>query len=55
VVGRAAAAGLRVADLDTYRCRDDAFGPGLVLGYGNLADGQIEEAVALLAAAVAER
>jgi hypothetical protein len=28
--------------------------PGLVLGYGNLADGQIDEAMALLAAAVAD-
>jgi GntR family transcriptional regulator/MocR family aminotransferase len=52
VVGRAAAAGMRVADLDTYRCRADAVGPGLVLGYGNLADAQVEEAVALLAATV---
>jgi len=52
VVGRAAAAGVRVADLATYRVRDDATGPGLVLGYGNLADHQVEEAVALLAAAV---
>ena len=42
-----------VANLDTYRCRDDAIGPGLVLGYGNLADGQLDEAVALLATAVA--
>ena len=53
VVARAAAAGVRVANLDTYRCRADAVGPGLVLGYGNLADGQVEEAVALLAATVA--
>jgi GntR family transcriptional regulator/MocR family aminotransferase len=53
VVARAAAAGMRIANLDTYRCRDDAGGPGLVLGYGNLADGQVDEAVALLAAAVA--
>jgi GntR family transcriptional regulator / MocR family aminotransferase len=52
VVDRAAAAGMRVANLDTYRCRPDA-GPGLVLGYGNLADGQVEEAVALLAATAA--
>ena len=51
VVARAAAAGVRVANLDTYRVRDDAIGPGLVLGYGNLADGQVEEAVTLLAAA----
>jgi GntR family transcriptional regulator/MocR family aminotransferase len=53
VVARAAAAGMRVANLDTYRSRDDAIGPGLVLGYGNLADTQVEEAVALLAATVA--
>jgi GntR family transcriptional regulator/MocR family aminotransferase len=53
VVARAEAAGVRVANLDTYRVRADAAAPGLVLGYGNLADGQIEEAVTLLAAAVA--
>jgi len=52
VVGRVAAAGMRVANLDTYRCRDDAIGAGLVLGYGNLADAQVGEAVALLAATV---
>ena len=51
VVARAAAASVRVANLDTYRVRDDTIGPGLVLGYGNLADGQVEEAVTLLAAA----
>jgi GntR family transcriptional regulator / MocR family aminotransferase len=54
VVSRSATRGLRVANLDTYRVRDDAIGPGLVLGYGNLADGQVEEAVALLATTVAE-
>ena len=54
VVDRATAGGMRVANLDTYRRRDDAIGPGLVLGYGNLADGQVEEAVALLAAIVAD-
>ena len=54
VVSRATTGGMRVANLDTYRCRDDAIGPGLVLGYGNLADGQVEEAVALLAAVVAD-
>ena len=52
VVTRAASGGLRVANLATYRARDATRGPGLVLGYGNLADGQVEEAVALLAAAV---
>jgi GntR family transcriptional regulator / MocR family aminotransferase len=55
VVSRAAAGGMRVANLDTYRCRQDAIGPGLVLGYGNLADAQLDEAVALLAATVAAR
>jgi GntR family transcriptional regulator / MocR family aminotransferase len=54
VVGRAATRDMRVANLDTYRVRDDTFGPGLVLGYGNLADGQVEEAVALLATTLAE-
>jgi GntR family transcriptional regulator / MocR family aminotransferase len=54
VVRRSATGGMRVANLDTYRCRDDAIDPGLVLGYGNLADGQLDEAVALLAATVAE-
>jgi GntR family transcriptional regulator / MocR family aminotransferase len=52
VVARAAAAGIRVANLDAYRAGPDPATPGLVLGYGNLADGQVEEAVALLAAAV---
>jgi hypothetical protein len=33
---------MRVANLDTYRCRDHATGPGLVLDYGNLADGQAD-------------
>jgi hypothetical protein len=37
-----------VTDLDAYRWREAA-GSGLVLGYGNLADGQVDEAVALLA------
>jgi GntR family transcriptional regulator / MocR family aminotransferase len=54
VVARAAATGLRVASLDAYRVRPDAIAPGLVLGYGNLADGQLEEAVTFLATAVAE-
>ena len=54
VVSRAATRDVRVANLDTYRVGDDTFGPGLVLGYGNLADGQVEEAVALLATTLAE-
>ncbi len=54
VVDSAAANGVRVANLATYQSRNDAIGPGLVLGYGNLADPQIEEGVTLLASAVAE-
>ena len=54
VVSRAATRDVRVANLDTYRVGDDRFGPGLVLGYGNLADGQVEEAVSLLATTLAE-
>ena len=53
-VSRAATRDMRVANLDTYRVGDDTFGPGLVLGYGNLGDGQVEEAVALLATTLAE-
>jgi GntR family transcriptional regulator/MocR family aminotransferase len=51
VVRRAGAAGVRVANLDTYRFRPLPAAPGLVLGYGNLADHQVDEAVARLAAA----
>jgi GntR family transcriptional regulator / MocR family aminotransferase len=54
VVSRAATRGLRIANLDTYRCSDDAIGPGLVLDYGNLADSQLDEAVRLLATTLAE-
>ena len=52
VARRAAAAGVRVANLDTYRFRDLPEAPGLVLGYGNLADHRVDDAVARLAAAV---
>ncbi len=51
VVRRAAAAGVRVANLDTYRFRDLPEAPGLVIGFGNLADHQVDDAVARLAAA----
>jgi GntR family transcriptional regulator/MocR family aminotransferase len=54
VVARSEAAGLRVANLDTYRHRPDPTAPGLVLGYGNLADPHLAEAVAWLATIVAE-
>jgi GntR family transcriptional regulator/MocR family aminotransferase len=52
VVRRAAAAGVHVANLDTYRSIGLPQAPGLVLGYGNLADHQVDEAVARLASAV---
>ncbi|MGH3488269.1 MAG: PLP-dependent aminotransferase family protein [Actinopolymorphaceae bacterium] len=52
VVTRAAASGVRVADLDSYRLRPDPSAPALVLGYGNLPDGAVDSAVSLLAAAV---
>jgi GntR family transcriptional regulator/MocR family aminotransferase len=44
---RALALGVRVANLDTYRAEGTG-PPGLVLGYGNLADHQISAAVGLL-------
>ncbi|MEE6260209.1 MocR-like pyridoxine biosynthesis transcription factor PdxR [Plantactinospora sonchi] len=47
VVADAAAAGLRLADLDTYRS-GRAGSPALVIGYGNVGDAEIAPAVALL-------
>jgi GntR family transcriptional regulator / MocR family aminotransferase len=44
---RALARGVRVANLDTYRAASTGE-PGLVLGYGNIADHQIRPAVTLL-------
>ncbi|WP_446215735.1 MocR-like pyridoxine biosynthesis transcription factor PdxR [Micromonospora sp. IBHARD004] len=46
-VKAAAAAGLRLADLDDYRAKRSAE-RGLVLGYGNISDTDIPPAVALL-------
>jgi len=46
-VRSAAAAGLRLADLDDYRVRRSA-DRALVLGYGNISDSEIPPAVALL-------
>ncbi|MGH3171948.1 MAG: PLP-dependent aminotransferase family protein [Trebonia sp.] len=43
--------GVRVANLDRYRCGEQSW-PGLVLSYGNMADHQVDEGVALLAAAI---
>jgi hypothetical protein len=43
---------VRIANLDRYRFRGIPGVPGVVLGYGNLADHQVREAVARLASAV---
>ncbi|WP_422769838.1 PLP-dependent aminotransferase family protein [Plantactinospora sp. WMMC1484] len=51
VVTAAAAAGLRLMELDAYRTRREG-APALVLGYGNIADAEIPPAVALLRAAL---
>jgi GntR family transcriptional regulator/MocR family aminotransferase len=52
VVSQAARRSLRVADLAEYHATEDHAGHGLVLGYGNLADGVVEEAVRRLCAAI---
>ncbi|MFD5090493.1 PLP-dependent aminotransferase family protein [Amycolatopsis thailandensis] len=52
VVRRAAVKGLRVADLDDYRATPRT--PGIVLGYGNLADGSVGTAARLLIEAIGE-
>ncbi|MGW0230003.1 MocR-like pyridoxine biosynthesis transcription factor PdxR [Actinopolymorpha singaporensis] len=52
VVARAAARGVRVADLDGYRLRPDPTRPALVLGYGNLPDNAVVAAVERLTDAI---
>ena len=52
VVELAGRQGVAVMDLDSCRTTADPGRPGLVLGYGNLPDRLVEEAVARLAAAV---
>jgi len=52
VVSRANRTGVRVANLDTYRFTAAPELPGLVLGYGNLADHKVLEAVARLTSAL---
>ncbi|MFF3373289.1 PLP-dependent aminotransferase family protein [Streptomyces sp. NPDC002680] len=54
VVRAAADRSLRVADLTAYHATDARAEHGLVLGYGNLADSAVEEAVGLLRAAIEE-
>jgi GntR family transcriptional regulator/MocR family aminotransferase len=55
VVTAAAARGLRLVDLRTYQVERREPEHCLVLGYGNLADGAVGDAVTVLAAAVAEQ
>ncbi|MDH6434546.1 GntR family transcriptional regulator/MocR family aminotransferase [Streptomyces sp. SAI-144] len=54
VVRAAAARSLSVADLATYHATEDHAVHGLVLGYGNLADGMVKQAVGQLRAAIEE-
>jgi GntR family transcriptional regulator/MocR family aminotransferase len=53
VVEQAERLGLHIASLHAYRVRNGAAGRGLVLGYGNLGDGEVDRAVARLVAALA--
>jgi GntR family transcriptional regulator/MocR family aminotransferase len=52
VVRRAAATGLHIGCVEQYRVNNRALDGALVLGYGNLGDAQVEEAVSRLAAAI---
>ncbi|MDF3148271.1 PLP-dependent aminotransferase family protein, partial [Streptomyces sp. T21Q-yed] len=52
VVRAAGARSLRIADLAAYHATEDHADHGLVLGYGNLADGMVDEAVGHLRAAI---
>jgi GntR family transcriptional regulator/MocR family aminotransferase len=54
VVERAAQFGVDVSCTEAYRVQNRAIGTGLVLGYGNLGDGDVDRAVARLAETVAE-
>jgi GntR family transcriptional regulator/MocR family aminotransferase len=51
-VRRAATAGLRIASVRQYQMNRSHLDAALVLGYGNLADNEIERAVSTLAAAL---
>ena len=52
VAAAAAARSVRVADLAAYHATEDYADHGLVLGYGNLADRAVDEAVRQLSAAI---
>jgi GntR family transcriptional regulator / MocR family aminotransferase len=49
LISAAARRGLHIGDIEEMRLRPDAAKPGLLLGYGNLDDKVIPEAVAILA------
>ncbi|WP_018349774.1 PLP-dependent aminotransferase family protein [Longispora albida] len=55
IVSETRAQGIRLCDLDTFRSEPDPERPGLVLGYGNLADAVVTEAVTRLAGHLASR
>ncbi|GAB3137519.1 PLP-dependent aminotransferase family protein [Micromonospora sonneratiae] len=52
LLARLGRAGVRLSDLDTFRSEPAPHRPGLVLGYGNLTDSVIDEAVAQLATTI---
>ena len=52
VVERARGLGLQIASVEAYRVTAASARSGLVLGYGNLGDGEVDRAVALLASAL---
>jgi DNA-binding transcriptional MocR family regulator len=54
IVAAAARQGVRIASVEQYRSLGESAPGGLVLGYGNLGDGEVDRAVAGLAQAVAE-
>jgi GntR family transcriptional regulator / MocR family aminotransferase len=54
IVAAAERRGVHLCSLDGLRIRPDPARPGLLIGYGNLRDSSIEDAVAALAAAFAE-
>jgi GntR family transcriptional regulator/MocR family aminotransferase len=48
IIAAAARRGLQLADVEGMRLQPDPARPGLLLGYGNLDDKVVDEAVAIL-------
>ncbi len=48
IIAAAARRGLQIGDIEEMRLQPDPARPGLLLGYGNLDDRVIDEAVAIL-------